>query len=161
MRQYREIEGDLIRLAVWGEFDVISHGCNCYCHMGAGIAPQMARAFGADMFPKEKKKFKADINKLGQIDYRKLPLAGDKSLIVVNSYTQFGHGKNHEDGVSKPLDYIALIMCMKKINHLFKGKKIGLPMIGCGLAGGDWNRVKFIIKKELKDCDVTVVIYKG
>lgn len=38
--------------------------------------------------------------------------------------------------------------------------KIGLPQIGCGLAGGDWNKVKEIIKKELKDCFVTVVIYK-
>jgi O-acetyl-ADP-ribose deacetylase (regulator of RNase III) len=49
---------------------------------------------------------------------------------------------------------------MRKINHTFKGKHIGLPQIGCGLAGGDWSRVKEIIKKELKDCKVTVVIFK-
>ena len=32
------IKGDLIKLALQGEFDVIVHGCNCFCTMGAGIA---------------------------------------------------------------------------------------------------------------------------
>ena len=36
----------------------------------------------------------------------------------------------------------------------------GIAAIGAGLAGGDWNRIKAIIQTELKDCDVTVVIYK-
>lgn len=63
------------------------------------------------------------------------------------------------DGVKNPLDYEALTLCMRKINHTFVGKKIGLPKIGSNLAGGDWNIIKEIIKKELKDCDVTVVIY--
>jgi O-acetyl-ADP-ribose deacetylase (regulator of RNase III) len=35
------VDGDLIKLALKGEFDVIVHGCNCFCQMGAGIAPQM------------------------------------------------------------------------------------------------------------------------
>jgi len=47
---YQEIEGDLIVLAKEGKFDVIAHGCNCQCIMGAGLAPQMAKAFGADKF---------------------------------------------------------------------------------------------------------------
>ena len=32
--------------------------------------------------------------------------------------------------------------------------------IGCGLAGGDWSLIENIIKKELKDCNVTMVRYK-
>jgi len=35
-----------------------------------------------------------------------------------------------------------------------------IKKIGAGLAGGDWNRIKVIIQTELKDMDVTVVIYK-
>jgi len=58
------------------------------------------------------------------------------------------------------LDYDALRMCMRKINHEFPGRKIGLPKIGCGLAGGDWNIVQGIIEDELHDCDVTIVNYK-
>jgi O-acetyl-ADP-ribose deacetylase (regulator of RNase III) len=49
---------------------------------------------------------------------------------------------------------------MKKINYKFKGKHIGLPLIGCGLAGGDVTIVKKIIQEELKDCTVTIVNYK-
>jgi O-acetyl-ADP-ribose deacetylase (regulator of RNase III) len=171
---YQEIDGNLITLAREGMFDVITHGCNCLCQMGAGIAPQMAKEFGCDRFKMEHKDYKGDIDKLGNIDYRELFLENDKwvmypdengkwvtqELFVVNSYTQYHYGRNHTDGVSKPLDYEALTMCMRKINHTFKGKRIGLPQIGAGLAGGDWNRIKQIIQTELKDCDVTVVIFK-
>jgi O-acetyl-ADP-ribose deacetylase (regulator of RNase III) len=45
------------------------------------------------------------------------------------------------------------------MNHIFSEMHIGLPQIGAGLAGGDWETIKQIIKQELKDCDVTVVIY--
>lgn len=186
MGTYKEVEGDLIKLAQQGKFDVITHGCNCFCQMGAGIAPQMASAFACDAFPKEDPSFKGDINKLGTIDYLTHTRAGgtsefdifDFDLTVVNSYTQYHYGRNHKDGVAKPIDYEALTLCMRKINHTFKGKRIGLPMIGAGLAGGVWSidelsihdqntrkdlpvdDIKTIIQRELKDCDVTVVIFK-
>jgi O-acetyl-ADP-ribose deacetylase (regulator of RNase III) len=169
---YNEIEGDLIKLAKQGIFDVITHGCNCLSQMGAGIAPQMAKAFGCDEF--EMEWWGESIEKLGCIDYETFVLGkgaiwnlnqaenneDEPELTVVNSYTQFKYGKNHTDGVSKPLDYEALTLCMRKINHTFKGKHIGLPKIGAGLAGGDWERIKQIIQTELVDCEVTVVIYK-
>ena len=31
-------QGDLLQLALAGQFDVIVHGCNCQCQMGKGIA---------------------------------------------------------------------------------------------------------------------------
>lgn len=196
--KYNEIDGNLIELALNGEFDVISHGCNCFCTMRSGIAPQMAESFGCDKFPLELTEYMeypdddgappylvkttnmGDINKLGQIDYKLRyvwtnhpigrPYAmGHKTvgqadvfdLIVVNSYTQFKYGKkNHSDGVENPVDYEAITMCMRKMNHVFKGKRIGLPLIGCGLAGGDWNIVKGIFQKEFVNCDLTVVHYK-
>lgn len=186
-RQYQEIKGNLIELAKTGQFDVIAHGCNCMCTMGAGIAPQMAKAFGANSFRMESNFYKGDYNKLGQIDIGyyilesrmdSLPVGkadqtlmrnllefcnpvmdegGVKLLYVVNAYTQFNYGKNHADGSSKPLDYTALKLCLKKMNYRFKGLKIGLPKIGCGLAGGDWARVKYYIEKYLCDCYVTIV----
>jgi O-acetyl-ADP-ribose deacetylase (regulator of RNase III) len=169
---YQEIEGDLIKLAKEGTFDVITHGCNCLSNMGAGIAPQMAKAFGVDKFQMEL--WGPTIGKLGCIDYETFVIGqnaiwsledadnklGEPELAVVNSYTQYRYGKNHTDGVSKPLDYEALTLCMRKINTTFSGKHIGLPKIGAGLAGGDWNRIKKIIQTELKDMKVSVVIYK-
>jgi O-acetyl-ADP-ribose deacetylase (regulator of RNase III) len=162
---YTEIEGDLINLAYEGMFDVIAHGCNCFCTMGAGIAVRMAREFGCDKFPMEDEKYRGDINKLGQIDYKVRTIAVgrtefdilDHDLTVVNIYSQYKYGKNHSDGVSKPIDYEALTLGLRKMNHIFKGKQIGLPMIGAGLAGGDWDKIKSIIQNELADCKVIVV----
>jgi O-acetyl-ADP-ribose deacetylase (regulator of RNase III) len=155
---YQEIEGDLIKLAKEANFDVIVHGCNCMSTMGAGIAPQMAKAFGVDEYPLESFTRKGDINKLGQIEWfieREGPIP-----FVVNAYTQYNYGKNHTDGVANPFDYVAFTLCMRKMNHIFKGKHIGMPKIGAGLAGGDWQFIQQIIVRELKDCIVTVVIYK-
>jgi O-acetyl-ADP-ribose deacetylase (regulator of RNase III) len=164
--KWNEIDGNLITLAKEGKFDVIAHGCNCFCKMGRGLAPQMAKAFGCDRFSMEDTRFEGDINKLGNIEYefRKSPLGtinkipfdstGFK-LFVVNAYTQY-----HWDTATKPLNYAALTLCMLKINHIFKGKHIGLPEIGCHLAGGNWELVSKVIKEIVKDCDVTIVHYK-
>lgn len=144
--EYREVSGDLISLAKQGNFDIIAHGCNCFCVMGAGLALQIK-----NHFPEAEK---ADKNydrlldaKLGNMSY-----AGYENLIVCNLYTQYEPGPN--------LDYEALTLCLRKLNYRFKGFHIGLPQIGCGIAGGDWERVKAIIQKELVDMNVTIVIYQ-
>lgn len=158
------IEGDLIDSALKSEFDVIVHGVNCQCIQGAGIAKKMVEVFKTNEFPLENENildhkgkpiYKGNINKLGQIDYKNLELLNShKNLVIVNAYTQFNYGKK-----GQYLDYEALTLCMRKINHIFAGKHIGMPKIGCGLAGGDWDKVKLIIRKELKDCDITIVEY--
>lgn len=170
--RYQEIKGDLIEYAKQGIFDVIAHGCNCHSTMGAGLAPQMAKTFGCDKF--EMELIGSDINKLGNIDYQTFVLGenviwsledaknnrNEPELTVVNAYTQYNYGRNHSDGVLRPIDYEALTLCLRKMNMVFQGKRIGLPMIGAGLAGGDWDHIKYLIQKELRDCQVTIVIYK-
>ena len=165
------IDGDLIKLALNGEFDVIAHGCNCLSTMGAGIAVQMKNTFGCDKF--ELEMIGPNINKLGQIDYEYFTdtgngirksnpndlYVGDILVTVVNAYTQYSYGRNHSGGVDKPIDYESLTLCLRKMNHNFKNLKIGLPKIGSGLAGGEWEKIEKIIQEELKDCDVTVVNY--
>lgn len=174
MGTFKEIEGNLITLAKSGVFDVISHGCNCMCNMKSGIAPQMAAAFKVDdpaFYKLEHPSTRGDINKLGQIENNPVLITqkglllrkwvayerpeGSVLLHVVNSYTQYIPSRE-----LKPLDYEALTLCMRKINHRFNGQHIGLPLIGAGLAGGDWNRILPIIQTELKDCDITIVHYK-
>lgn len=161
MGQFKEVDGNLIKLAETGHFDVIVHGCNCFNTMGAGLAPQMADAFGCDLFPLEADRYRGDINKLGQIDYANVDCKGcgndDNSVIVVNAYTQYDFGSRNG---KSPVDYQAIALVMKKMNKVFAGKHIGLPKIGAGLAGGSWRIIKEIIKKELVDCDVTIVNYR-
>lgn len=182
--KYKEIDGDLIVLAKQGVFDVIAHGCNCFCVMGAGLAPQMAKAFGADRFHMENESFRGDINKLGTIDYAYTYLKGTTSkieyktpysytvpktnslleedgwhkLVVVNCYSQYDMTGRRVGKID--LDYKALALCFQKMNHIFKGKHIGLPQIGCHLGGGDWKVVRSMIQEYFTDCNVTVVHYK-
>jgi len=119
---YKEIKGDLIDLALKGKFDVIAHGCNCFCKQKSGIARQMVENFGTDNFYLECYQ-KGDINKLGQIDFEffdsNIFENLTNSFTVINCYTQYKYGRNHKDGVQKPLDYDALKLCLKKINHIF------------------------------------------
>lgn len=163
MENYKEVIGNLITLANSGDFDVIAQGCNCFCVQGAGLAPQMVKYYETDKFPMEQANYRGDINKLGTIDYQiKTILIDsetdriDSDLVVVNCYTQFDTAQYPGHRV---LDYNALSLCLKKINHLFKGKRIGLPLIGGGLAGGDTEVIKAIIKREMPDCYVTLVLF--
>ena len=180
----KEIKGDLIALAKDGVFDVIAHGVNCMCRQKSGLAPQMVKHFQTNevnVFRLESEKYKGDINKLGQIDYgltdninttrygiwfydhEKLRKwhREEGGLFVVNAYTQYEPGVNNLYPENKiPLDYNALKMCFTKMNYLFEGLHIGLPHIGCGLAGGDINKVKELINQYFTKCDVTIVTYE-
>lgn len=81
---------------------------------------------------------------------------GWKMFFIVNCYIQYRYGRDKDY-----VDYEALTLCMRKLNHRFPGKHIGLPMIGSGLAGGNWDRIQQIIKKELSHMKVTIVEYDG
>ena len=148
----KTIKGDLIALAKTGEFDVIAHGCNCFCNMGAGIAKSIKAAFPLVALD-DSNTIKGDNLKLGTI--RSVGVTRKTSqFVVVNAYTQYRYGRGLH------ADYEAIRSCMKYLKEQYSGKRIGLPLIGCGLAGGDWNIVSKIIEEELGDEDVTIVEYQ-
>jgi len=146
-------EGDLIKQAKEGRFDLIVHGCNCFCDMGAGIArgikSQFPEAFEADQTTQKGSK-----EKLGTCSFAKIEREGI-NLIVVNAYTQFDYR-----GRGEKVDYGAVRSCMKWIRENFRGERIGIPKIGAGLAGGDWQRISQIVDEELAEEDVTLVEFR-
>jgi len=150
----KEIKGNLITLAQQGEFDIIAHGCNCFCRMRSGIAPQIAKAF-PEAEEADNKTVSGDITKLGNYSIGINELGSRGYLYVLNIYSQYEYNAS-----TKPLDYEALTLALRKINHNFIKYTIGLPLIGCGLAGGEWGRVKKIIETELNNIDVTIVHYE-
>lgn len=156
-KSFIEVSGDLIKMAENGHFDVIVHGCNCFNTQNSGIALLIKNKFETHKYSLETEN-KGDYNKLGQIESKNFIGVGkrnSKVLTVVNAYTQYHYGKEQVQ-----LDYTALKLVMRKINNKFKGKHIGLPLIGCGLAGGDWETVRDIIKTELNMCKCTIVHYE-
>lgn len=146
----KTISGDLIDLAKSGEFDLIVHGCNCFCTMGAGIAKGIKATFPA-AFEADLATARGDRAKLGTCTFAEINLSGTP-LAVVNAYTQFDYR-----GGGPKVDYDAVRSCFRWIKQQHSGKRIGLPKIGAGLAGGDWARIAAIIEEELVGEDVTLV----
>lgn len=90
------LKGDLLALAEEGHFDVVIHGCNCFCTMGSGIAKQMKRKY-PEVFIADKQTKSGDKEKLGTYSFAKINQTSQ--FIVVNAYTQFKYGtdKIHVD----------------------------------------------------------------
>lgn len=147
------VEGDLIALALKGKFDVIVHGCNCFCTMGAGIAytiqKQFPEAYAADLMTN-----KGDRNKLGYFSSTTIS-EDERDITIVNGYTQF-----HHSGPPPLVDYDAVSSLFRRIKKEFSGKRIAYPKIGAGLAGGDWEKIEQIIDKELAGEQHTLVNYR-
>jgi O-acetyl-ADP-ribose deacetylase (regulator of RNase III) len=136
------VKGDLIQLALAGEFDVIIHGCNCFCTMGAGIAKGIKFNF-PEAYAEDLNTEPGDKNKLGTISFAEVKIPTGK-LIVVNAYTQY-----HYAGADRLVDYGAVRSAFREVKQKLSGLRIGYPAIGAGLAGGDWNIIATIIDEEL------------
>lgn len=147
------VEGDLIQMAAEGEFDVIVHGCNCQCQMGKGIAltikKQFPEAYQADCSTE-----KGSWEKLGSFSQVKVK-TGDNEFTIVNAYTQF-----HWRGNGVKADYDAIKRVFSSLKVEFSGKRIGYPLIGAGLAGGNWEVISQIINSALEGENHTLVKFK-
>jgi O-acetyl-ADP-ribose deacetylase (regulator of RNase III) len=148
----KTVTGDLLQMALNGDFYVIVHGCNCQNQMGKGIAWSSKKVF-PEAYAADCKTPKGDAAKLGTIAWAAVT-RGAKSFTVVNAYTHFDWR-----GTGVKADYDAIRSAMKQIKHSFSGRRIGYPKIGAGLAGGDWTRISEIIAEELAGEDHTLVEY--
>ena len=146
----KEIDGDILRMVKDGAFDVIIHGCNCYCQMGKGVALSIRTEF-PEAYDADLNTVKGAKDKLGSYSSASV-IHNGHNFIIVNAYTQL-----HWRGKGVKADYRAIKQVMGKIKEDFSGKRIGYPLIGAGLAGGDWNVISKIIDTELSGEDHTLV----
>lgn len=151
------ILGNLIQLADQGNFDVIIHGCNAFTTMSGGIAAAIAQrapqAFIADC-----KTQKGDRTKMGQ--YTKAFVCDTHTVrgyTIINAYTQYTFWDRND-----MLDYKALKTVFEQIKLDYDSAvnipRIGIPLIGAGLACGDWDKIEGIIK-SVNLRDLTVVVF--
>jgi O-acetyl-ADP-ribose deacetylase (regulator of RNase III) len=147
-----EEEGDLIKYAKLGHYDVIAHGCNCKKNFGAGIALTIKQSYPLA--------YQTDLDTPSPMGG--VSICSDyEEVDIVNAYTQFYPGKGGFGKDTQFHRYNAIRESMKLINQHYPNKHIGLPLIGCGLAGLKWSKVKKILKEELKDLkQITIVRYK-
>jgi len=150
-----EVNGNLINMAKDGKFDVIIHGCNCFNTMGAGIAKNIKREF-PEAYQADLRTIKGDRKKLGSVSVGSHLLPSGKTLRVVNAYTQYTYGRGNDFVLD------AYISAMSQAFDQFPNRRIGMPLIGCGLAGGEWSALKPILEElvNFKNANVTVVYYE-
>ena len=123
-------KGDLLEMGRNNEFDIIMHGCNCFCAMGGGIAAQIAQQF-PDARLADDETVRGDAGKLGSYT-----IGMHGRLVILNCYTQYSISRNDD-----VFEYLAFQRVLDKISLRFGRWRIGLPLIGMGLAGGDPERI--------------------
>jgi len=130
---------------------IIAHGCNCRGGFGAGFAKYVG-----EKYPETKRGYISKYNKegwkLGDIQLVKVK----PDLYVANMATQDRFWKEYEGEVL--VDYVALCDALEELKKksLELGLPIYIPKIGCGLAGGNWEKVKKYINLIFEDTDITV-----
>lgn len=120
---------------------LLIHGCNTMNSMGKGLAKSIAAHWSLARTV-ERDTLKGDINKLGKYTLAVI----SPRLSIVNLYTQYGYGRGLQ------LDYEALeqgliLVCQELV---YPDTLIVIPkQIGCGLAGGDLQKVEAIFERTL------------
>lgn len=144
---------------------VIAHVCNDIGVMGSGVAKAIS-----DKWPDVRKGYldwfnlnqKSNLEydqkfQLGNIQICVVDFEGENPLkVVVNMIAQHSIITR---GEKKPIRYDALRLCLYQVYTFCSQNNFTLhmPMIGSGLAGGDWNIIEQIIKNEM---EVDTYIYQ-
>jgi O-acetyl-ADP-ribose deacetylase (regulator of RNase III) len=147
------VEGDLVKLAAQGMFDVIVHGCNCFCTMKSGIAKSIVEQWPMAAYI-DSKTVKGDRNKLGTYTSAYIT---EIDLEIINAYTQYKYGTDKIQ-----VEYKAVQKVFQSLNEEYKnlGVIVGIPKIGCGLAGGEWPVVEHIIDQATPDLNIYLIEFE-
>lgn len=153
-------KGDLLESGI----HVIAHGCNNRGVMGSGIAKAIRSKYPQAY---EDYHFAYVVNgnflMLGRIVW-----VDTVDRLIANCITQDGYGRDGKQYVS----YDAIRSCINGINTEAKNRQrahmkpydqepyyeFGLPKIGAGLGGGDWEIISSIIEEEC--VDVQPIVYE-
>lgn len=158
----KQVKGNLLDMFDAGDFDIIVHGCNCCNNMGGGIAAQIAKRYPKAEEQDNASGFGDELwIKLGTIDCVWLSNRWlswfVKPKIIINAYTQ--HKPGRDGNLQAIMDAFTEIVDLIHKNNWY-GKKIGIPAIGCGIAGLDWEEVEHFLDVIVKDLDITLVVFE-
>ena len=129
MPALKHTKGNLLDLAEAGEFDIVVQGCNCFNTMGGGIAREIRERYSEAAIADDRTE-KGDYTKLG--NWTECEVGDDNQFTIINAYTQYNMSTGED-----VFEYTAFELILQKLCHAYGDKRIGLPYIGMGLAGGD------------------------
>lgn len=143
------VDGDIIEMALQGEFDVLIYGTNCFGMMEQGLAASIKAAF-PEAYEADRITTVGDKDKLGLYTQAEIEQDG-VHFVVVNAYIQYEYrGEGN-------VDYEAVQQVFCRIQKEFHGLRIAYPFIGTGLGGGDWLLIGPIIERALQGEDHILV----
>lgn len=132
--------------------EIIGHQVNCMGVMAAGLAWQLRNKHPA-VYEAYQLKCNHATNKRA--------LLGDLQLVPINNDRTIANlfGQYHFRSETQQTDDSALETSLRKLKRIaaLSKRTIALPFgLGCGLANGDWNVVKKIIRNIFEDYGVTL-----
>lgn len=151
--------GDLFQFLKAEKIGGIAHGCNCHGVMGAGIAQAIAEEYPEAAL--------ADLLYMAQRNdqhYKEFSIGITEDGLIVNLYTQ-----RHPGRVSNPSDLETAIhtslgrfadtwLRSPALQEIITPETpLGMPRIGCGIAGGDWGKIGAIIDEVTRTMPVIIV----
>ncbi len=140
------VKGDLFS---YRGLDAICHGCNCAGAMGKGIAIEFRKKYPL-MFSEYKKKCIEGTFNVGDVFLWK-----EESIAIFNLGTQ----KNWQTKATIQ----AIVKSVNKMVELaikHNIRNIGVPRVGAGLGGLNWDDVKNELVKIGKNTSVELVVFE-
>jgi len=142
--------GDVLAVKNDSVLKVIPHVCNNVGAWGEGFVTAISKRWSLP-----EKAFKNTDPVMGNVTY----ILVEPNIYVINMIAQNGLISRWN---KQPLNYEVLRTCLIEVNKFlvkYPVSEIHMPKIGCGLAGGSWDKVSEIITEVFKDTNVTVFVY--
>lgn len=151
MKEIIYLKGDATEPVGTGH-KIIAHVCNNLGGWGQGFVLAISKKW------KEPEELYRSMDELNLGDTFGVQVESD--IIVLNMIAQEGY-KCKDNPVA--IRYGALRECFERIlNYIVSFEEeisIHMPRIGCGLAGGSWDKIEPIIKEYFSENDIQVYIY--
>lgn len=162
------VKGNIVTALIKKDIDIFAHGVNCMGGFGSGLAGEITRRLPI-VREAYIEKHKGEGWQLGQTQLVEWAGAIDDTgniltkFAVMNCATQYNYGREprkQPDGMY--CNYAAIRDCMNEYHETCQIREWlpGVPFIGCGLAGGDWDRVEEIIEDVFNDMTIAVYYLK-
>ena len=147
----QEVMGDILAMVDADHFDCIIHGCNCCKQMTGGLARQIAKKIPSAAKADAERTPKGCTNALGDYSVCNYYTPSGHLTRIYNLYSQFFGGPD--------LRIPSLLTAATKVAALERGRRIGIPHIGCGIGGGDWSKLKPELAAIFTESDITFVMF--
>jgi len=158
---YQKINGNLVDNEIVNELGgVIVHGCNAQGAMGSGVALVIKNKWPV-VYTDYRDMHERYGLELGDVIFSHV----EQELFVANAITQeYYRGCKWGPVKDVHVDYEAIGRAFAEIADFFNDhpeieKNLHMPLIGAGLAGGDWDTIEQIILETLKDTNIQVYLW--